>query len=362
MTNQVKYYLALNHIHGIGFAALQKLQSSFATLEEAFSVSENVLQSAGLSAGQAAKLKNFEWSSIEKELEWAEQEAHCIISLEDSQYPVLLRNISSPPIVLFVKGKVEVLHNPQLAIVGTRHPSPIGKENAYQFSHYLASCGLTITSGLALGVDGASHEGALKAGATIAVLGTGIERIYPTRHMDLANRIIESGALVSEFPLGALPQPENFPRRNRIISGLSLGTLVVEAALKSGSLITAHYAMEQGREVFAIPNSIHHTQAKGCHHLIQEGAKLVEKGEDILEELSSLYKVVSDANKIPNRRKEGLDEDHQALLNCIGESATPCDLVMERIDLPYELVSTMLLQLELHGFIEAVGGGYLRLP
>ncbi len=222
---------------------------------------------------------------VDEHLQWlASSKYHHIIRLGSPDYPKQLSEIPKPPEILFVSGSIEVLHQPQVAIVGSRNASPIGLETAYSFANELSKAGLVITSGMALGIDGAAHRGALEAHyPTIAVLGTGIDTIYPLRHTTLAEQITKQGAIISEFPLKTTPSPANFPRRNRIISGLSLGTLVVEASTKSGSLITARLAAEQGREVFAIPGSIHNPRAKGCHQLINQGAKLVENIEDILQ-------------------------------------------------------------------------------
>ena len=213
-------------------------------------------------------------------MEWLSQPGNHVVHFQDAAYPALLKQIADPPPLLFVRGDRDYLAQPQLAIVGSRNPTHTGRALAREFAAHLASFGLTITSGLASGIDGAAHQGAIEAGGTtLAVTGTGLDRVYPARHRDLAHRVAENGALVTEFPPGTAPLAANFPRRNRLISGLSLGTLVVEAALRSGSLITARSALEQGREVFAIPGSIHNPLARGCHALIRDGAKLVESGE-----------------------------------------------------------------------------------
>lgn len=370
MNPNLKYYLALNHLHGIGATTLAKLQGFFSSLFDAFNASEADLCQAGLSPNHAKAIKQIDFTRINKELDWAHQKNHHLLTLEDDDYPQLLKNIYSPPIVIFAQGNIELLDRPQIAMVGARHPSRMGKEIAYSFAAELASYNLTITSGLALGIDGASHAGALSTGTTLAVLGAGIDKIYPLSHASLAEKIKAEGLLLSEFPLEAVPRPENFPRRNRIISGLSLGTLVVEAGLKSGSLITAHYAIEQGREVFAIPNSIHHPQAKGCHYLIQQGAKLVEQSRDILLELGGIYAALAEKKIILSKnpadksnslsKMNELGEEYKILLNLIQDSCTHIDFILDRIDLSYEVVISMLLQLELRGFIEAVAGGYQR--
>ena len=238
------------------------------------------------------KKPNRSW--IDQSLEWIVHNDQHIVTIQDARYPRLLKEIHCPPILLFVKGDVDLLATPQIAMVGSRNPSPIGLELAREFAFDFATVGLCVTSGLALGIDGASHEGALKAnGKTIAVLGAGLHHIYPQRHVKLSEKIATHGALVSEFPLQIAPMSKNFPRRNRIVSGLSLGTLVVEAALKSGSLITAHYALEQNRDVFAIPGSVRNATSSGCLSLIQQGAACVICADDVLKALSYTYQKTS---------------------------------------------------------------------
>ncbi|NHZ69869.1 MAG: DNA-protecting protein DprA, partial [Thermotogales bacterium] len=290
-----------------------------------------------------------------------------LLTCLDPGYPALLKEIPDPPALLFVHGDPDYLNQPQLAVVGSRNPSHDGAALAREFSAHLASSGLTITSGLATGIDGAAHQGALQAGGgTVAVTGTGLDRVYPAKHRQLAHQIAENGALVSEFPPGTLPLPENFPRRNRIISGLSLGTLVVEAALRSGSLITAHAALEQGREVFAIPGSIHNPLARGCHALIREGAKLVETGDHILEELASLVTLcLSQANDgVTPKSAAGisenpanLDAEYFNLLDLMGYEPVSVDQLVQRSGLTPEQVSSMLLLLELENHVNSSPGG-----
>ena len=257
-----------------------------------------------------------------------------MITLHCNEYPALLKRIDNPPPILYIKGNYTLLNDPQLAIIGSRNPTQSGTDNATSFARHLGKTGLCITSGLALGIDGSAHQGALLGNApTIAVIATGIDRVYPAAHRDLAHKIVENGAIVSEFPIGTQPKAENFPRRNRIISGLSYGTLVVEAALQSGSLITARLAMEQNREVFAIPSSIHNPLAKGCHQLIRQGAKLVETAEDILEEMASVIDLnslehsdlgdqqnLSNPNNLNNEQKESEESsaEYQTVLDKMG--------------------------------------------
>jgi DNA processing protein len=247
-------------------------------------------------------------------------------------------------------------------MVGSRNPSPSGKENAREFAYHLTNSGITITSGLAIGVDGICHRGALDAdGLTVAVTGTGLDRVYPASQHQLAHTIAERGVLVSEFPPGTEARAGNFPRRNRLISGLSLGVLVIEAAQKSGSLITARLAMEQGREVFAIPGSIHNPLAKGCHSLIRQGAKLVETAVDILEELAPLIGVIKTtpetefADSLNNENE--LSPDYQQLLNCMGFDPVQVDILIDRSGLTPEEVSSMLILLELEGHVSSAPGG-----
>lgn len=299
---------------------------------------------------------------VKSDLRWAELSNNHLITLHNPLYPAQLREIHDPPPILFVTGDPEVLSTPQLAIVGSRNPSASGKENAREFAFHLAKSGITITSGLAIGIDGACHTGALEAdGLTIAVTGTGLDRVYPASQHQLAHAVAESGAIVSEFPPGTEARASNFPRRNRIISGLSLGTLVVEAAEKSGSLITARLASEQGREVFAIPGSIHNPLARGCHRLIRQGAKLVETAGDILEELAPLIgniKAPLEKERDDSSATESnLAPEYQKLLECMGYDPLQMDLIIDRSGLTPEEVSSMLILLELEGHVSSAPGG-----
>lgn len=303
-----------------------------------------------------------------RDLAWLEQPGHHLLDWSDPRYPPLLRQIARPPPLLFVHGDPACLCQPQLAIVGARHPTPAGRDTAQRFAAHLAGCGLIITSGLALGIDAAAHQGALSdvsSGQTIAVMGCSLDQVYPARHRELARAIAARGALVSELPIGTPPLAENFPRRNRLISGLALGVLVVEAAAQSGSLITARLAVEQGREVFAIPGSIHNPLAKGCHALIRQGAKLAETAADILEELGALAAAAAqpalvEPAPIPTPT---LSEDYQRLLVAMGDAPVSVDALADRCGLTAEALSSMLLILELEGRVAAMPGGlYERLP
>jgi DNA processing protein len=283
----------------------------------------------------------------------------------------LLAEVSDAPLGLFVRGNVDALSLPQLAIVGSRNPTAGGRDNATSFAEHLARSGLAVTSGMAIGIDAAAHQGALAVGGgvTVAVCGTGLDVDYPSAHSALAEKIAVRGALVSEFPLGTPALATNFPRRNRIISGLSLGTLVVEAAVRSGSLITARLAAEQGREVFAIPGSIHNPLTRGCHQLIRQGAKLVETGDDIFEELRTLAGALTPALQAAAPKPTGsaeaaapvLDKAYEILLDALGFEPACIDVLVERTGFAADEVASMLLILELDGKLESrPGGRYVR--
>jgi DNA processing protein len=299
---------------------------------------------------------------------WIERESITLLDLTSPDYPALLAQVRDAPVLLYVSGNVRALSAPQVAIAGTRKPSPPARVIAYHFAAQLARAGLTITSGLALGIDAAGHEGALQSGGqSVAVLGTGLDRIYPAKHRTLAQRIAAHGALVSEFPPGTAPLRANFPRRNRIISGLSSGVLVVEAAGDSGSLITAGLANDQGREVFAIPGSINNPLTRGCHALIRSGAKLVEDVKDILEELkfNAPKQTLMQLNECrPDDRatRRTLDKEYKILLDAVGFEAVSLDVLVDRTGLPSQTVASMLLLLELEGAVGIQAGGqYVRL-
>jgi len=360
----LRCWLALFHVSGMGPVAIRALLETYDP-QELFA-RHGVLH---LSEPLREALKAPDWAAVEADLAWLKGgTGRSIVTLHDAAYPALLRELPDAPSLLFVQGSLEVLTSPQLAMVGSRNPTSVGSETAHDFARYLADVGLTITSGLALGIDAASHRGALAAkGQTIAVMGTGVDRIYPAAHRDLAHAIVAGGgALVSEYAPGTPPLPGNFPRRNRIISGLSFGTLVVEAARQSGSLITARLAGEQGREVFAIPGSIHNPLARGCHQLIRDGARLVETAQDVLAELAPrLRGLIHETSEqrgsdSMGSAEEPLDEEYRRLLLHVGDETTPVDRLVERSGLTAEVVSSMLLILELRGLITPVPGGYSR--
>jgi DNA processing protein len=356
-------WLTLHRAH-ISSQTIVALLEHFGTVENIFTASRAQLAKCLAQEKPAvdAILAGINEDSLEKDFRWLGEKNNHLLTWQDAEYPRLLREIPDPPVVLFVCGDKTLLNQPQIAIVGSRNPTRSGQENARAFASYLAQAGLGITSGLAIGIDACAHRGALESGGkTIAVFGTGLDRVYPARHRELAHQIASQGALISEFPLGSPPRREHFPRRNRIISGISLGALVVEAALQSGSLITARLAADQGREVFAIPGSIHSPLARGCHALIRQGAKLVETAQDILEELAPLaHSLKPAAVEISGAHPH--DEQTAKLLEHLGYDPVDIDTLVERSGLTPDFISSMLLQMELHGLIEArPGGKYLRI-
>lgn len=391
---ELGWWLRLHGLPRAGGRTRVDLLEAFGSIETLFAASKAQLERALPDKPEtvAAILDNPDAGRVESARQWLMQDStrHLVV-WTDADYPPLLREIPDPPIALYVLGARAALTRPQLAIVGSRNPTPVGIENARALARALAQAGLTVTSGLALGVDGAAHRGALEAGgATIAICGTGLDRVYPARHRALAHAIANNGALVSEFALGTPPRPEHFPIRNRLISGLALGVLVVEAALESGSLITARLALEQGREVFAIPGSIHSPQSRGCHVLIRQGAKLVETANDVLEELGALAMAATELGDVQKRTSVAGDRMSGAtalaqfartsaatpattasvvlpaaahLLDCLGHDPATLDALVERSGLTADVVSSMLGALELEGRVAALPGGwYQRLP
>lgn len=323
------------------------------------------LLDAGLQTTQADAFLTCDQRLIDKTLNWLEQNGHAFISCDSPAYPPLLKNIHDFPAALFVQGDPALLATPQIAIVGSRSCSAYGRNWGTCFAQSLALSGLTITSGLALGIDGIAHRAALEVkGRTLAVLGSGLQKIYPRQHFSLAKEIVaEGGALVSEFPLSAAPLGWHFPWRNRIISGLSLGVLVVEAALKSGSLVTARLALEQNRDVYALPGAIGNPGSEGTHWLIQQGALLTAHPNTILEQLQGDLKWLP---LVENPSIYSSDKDNSSLpfpevLANVGDEVTPVDVVAERACQPVPAIVAKLLELELAGWIAAVPGGYVRL-
>lgn len=364
--NELIAWLALTQIPEIGIVHIKKLLAHFHSVENICEAKKSDLQKLKLHAAQIDVIKNPNKTWIEIALKWCEQKNHHIIPITDLRYPQLLSEISSAPILLYVQGNWENLSQPQIAIVGSRNPSHTGLELSAEFAYLLSQAGFIVTSGLAIGVDGASHQGALNAsGKTIAVLGSGLQKIYPKRNYRLAEKISENGCVISEFPLDAEPAADNFPRRNRIISGLSLGTLVIEAALRSGSLITANFALEQGRDVFAIPGSIRNPTSAGCLALIQNGAKCVTHVNDILEEMQTQPNLFSNKSASSNQSDRNeyqskLDCIEQQVLACIDDNMTTIDQICERSKLSAQLVTGTLLQLELKSIVNRQLGGFIK--
>lgn len=361
----VEAWLRLTHAPGVGPAKARQLLDRFGDAAAIAAADHRQLAATGLEPAAIACLHGDTGDEgIRRDLDWADGEHHYLLPLSDPRYPARLREIADPPPLLYVHGDPEVLAWPALAMVGTRHPTPAGRGTAHAFARHLAGSGLIIVSGLALGVDAAVHEGALAgAGLTVAVAGTGLDRVYPARHAELAHRIGASGALVSELPIGTRPTREAFPRRNRILSGLAAGTLVVEAALRSGSLITARLALEQGRELFAIPGSIHNPVARGCHALIRQGAKLVETADDVLEELASVLGPLPGTQAAATGRAEpetppaATDPEYVRLLECLDWEPRSIDELSACSGLSAGDVASMLLRLEMEGTIHSVPGG-----
>ena len=358
-------YLALLRIPQLGSAGIWLLLQHFPDTAAVFAASSRELQALGLQAGAVQGLRRPDWRGAEADMEWLRDGDASCLSYDDPLYPPLLKQIPDPPPMLFVRGDVEILSRLQIAIVGSRNPSPSGLRTARRFAADLGDLGVTITSGLALGIDSQAHAGALQAGAaTVAVLGCGLQTLYPRSNRRLADSICENGALMTEFPPAMRALAANFPRRNRLISGLSVGVLVVEAALRSGSLITARLAMEQGREVFAVPGAIHNPVARGCHYLIRQGAKLTESIEDILEEIPPLAAALKGTSKVastPHRSNRGVDGAAKVLLDNIGDEPITIDSLFNLTTLPVDEISAKLMDLELLGLIESLpGGAYVR--
>jgi len=369
-TEELRAWLRLALTPGVGNTTARKLLTAFGSAQAIFEQSSATLQKLG-SDKLASSLRS-EPPSVAAQLQtttdWLKAgDDRRIAVLGDTAYPAALLDIEDPPLMLYMLGTLAshadtattTIAN-SLAIVGSRNPTPQGESNARQFARAFGGAGICVVSGLALGIDGAAHDGAmLGGGETIAVVGTGLDRVYPKRHLDLAHRIARQGMLISEFPLGTPPLTANFPKRNRIISGLSRGTLVVEAALQSGSLITARLAAEQGKEVFAIPGSIHSPQSRGCHALIKQGAKLVEVAQDVLEELR-LVPAVSGAALEAGEADEAVSARDDPLLAALGFDPVNLDALQARTGLDTAHLQAGLLELELDGQVARLPGGLFQ--
>jgi DNA processing protein len=350
-------WLQLALTPGIGPVSFQRLLRQFGLPQAVLDKRRAELAALASPAVLAALDSEEVAQAVARALAWAAAPGHWVITLADETYPRLLLEIADPPPLIYARGRVELLQRAALAIVGSRNATLQGEANAQTLARALSETGLTIVSGLALGIDAAAHRGGLAGpGSTIAVLGTGIDMVYPSRNAALAAEIAERGLLVSEFPLGTAPAAQNFPRRNRLISGLARGCLVIEAALASGSLITARAAAEQGREVFAMPGSIHSPLAKGCHALIKSGAKLVESAEDVLAELSGFRPSAYASTQ------QSVSNTDNGLLAHMGHDPVDVDSLCSRAGMSAEQVSSELLRLELDGRVAALPGGlYQRL-
>ncbi|MEM7082170.1 MAG: DNA-processing protein DprA [Pseudomonadota bacterium] len=370
MSSDFRSWLFLKHTRGLSRSAALELVHTLGSADAVLAADRGTLTDLGVSSEVASALIQPDEALIASDLAWLSGANRYFVPHGSAQYPALLSRIPDPPLGLFVVGAPEVLSHPQVAMVGSRRPTRQGEENAAAFAHFLCEAGFAVTSGLARGIDAASHRGALaSSGLTVAVCGTGLDDVYPRGHIRLAAEIAERGALVSEYSTQTVPHKGNFPQRNRLISGLSVGVLVVEAAHKSGSLITARYAGEQGREIFALPGSIHNPMARGCHRLIKQGAKLVESGDDVLQELRPLTHRALDDNidasktaMSPNSQNApSLDEEQKQLLHSLGHEPSTIDQLCSRTGLTADAVSSMLLILDLQGFVETTDGGrYVR--
>ncbi|WP_420812916.1 DNA-processing protein DprA [Macromonas bipunctata] len=351
---------------GVGNATARQLLAAFGLPEAIFDQSHTALASVvSPKLASALKAEPEGWRELcDTTRRWLDTPldngaGRHILTLGDPDYPAELLQTEDPPLLLYLLGQRSALRVPhRVAMVGSRNPTPQGAENAHQFAQALAQAGVCVVSGLALGVDGAAHQGALDGGGTtLAVVGTGLDRVYPKKHLALAHRIAEHGALLSEYPLGTPPLSANFPKRNRIIAGLSHGTLVVEAALQSGSLITARLASEQGREVFAIPGSIHAPQSRGCHALIRQGAKLVESAQDVLEDLRLSLPPTPPRTATPG---DAPAQHGHPLLAVLGYDPVGLDALQARTGLPTPELQAQLLELELDGHIASLPGGLFQ--
>lgn len=352
-------WLSLSNIEGLGCLTFCQLLKTFGSPSEIYRKKFKDLR-AVVSEKIAREIsQGIDQDSLAETLQWLSLDNNHLVTLADADYPKALLQITDPPPLLYAKGNLAWLNHLSIAIVGSRNASLQGEKNAEAFAQGLAEHGLCIVSGLALGIDGAAHRGALKAkGGTIAVVGTGLDMVYPAKHRDLAHQIANSGLIISEFPLGTVSKPQNFPRRNRLISGLSLGCLVVEANLKSGSQITARLSAEQGREVFAIPGSIHSPLAKGCHQLIKQGAKLVDSLQDIVEELNLTKAVKDKAVSEPTISDDApASQAQQKLLQAMGFDAISLESLVQLTGLTVSKLSSMLTVLELEGRITGLAGG-----
>lgn len=351
---QLRFWLALYICPQLGIMTAKRLDALLPNILNVFNLPTSELRNYKLTPKQITKLTNPDWQYIDRIMDWLELQEINVLPFTHSLYPELLLNTARPPVLLFVKGNIDLLNQVQLAFVGSRNPTAYGSQVTKNFVSELVGLSVVITSGLAIGIDGIAHKAAISGnGQTIAVLGSGLNHIYPKRHLNLAEQIVDQGGLlVSEFLPDTPPVQFNFPKRNRIIAGMTNGTVVVEAAIKSGSLITAQIAAEEGRDVFAVPGSIFNPLSAGCHHLIKQGAKIITNIDDIVEEYVALTKPESFSDK--------KDLAHDKLLASVGHDTTSIDVIVQQSKIPVEQVLTTLLRLEVEGLIVAVPGGYLK--
>lgn len=359
--HELAQWIRLERTQGVGLETARRLLTAFGLPGDIFAADLPSLLEVvpdRIARALAGPVPDEIRAQIDKTLEWATQDGNHVLTLADEHYPKSLLDIADPPLVLYVKGRLDLLSAPSVALVGSRNATTQGMLNAEQFSAVLSDAGLTIISGLALGIDTAAHTGGLRGrGSTVAVIGTGADIVYPARNRALAHRIAESGCIVSEYPLGMGALAANFPRRNRIISGLSRGVLVVEAAAQSGSLITARMAGEQGRDVFAIPGSIHSPLSKGCHLLIKQGAKLVECAQDVLEELRHMPALATSSATVVDTRTPIVEP---GILAALGFDPVAPDALALRCEMDIATLNAELLTLEMDGHIEMLPGGMVR--
>lgn len=360
MENTTLLWLRLSMVPGFGWHLAKKI-NQILPLQNLFDLSIKELQLyLPLKKEKLELIRSLPKHKIEQEIKHCEKNNIHLIPIESSSYPSLLKEISSPPLILYIKGKINLLNTLSIGIVGARNPTVYGQENAYRFSRDLAVTNLTIISGLAIGIDTLAHQGALaSSGNTIAVLGCGFSQIYPKQNLRLSEKICEKGSIITEFPFLSPPLPQHFPRRNRIIAGLSAGILVIEAAIKSGSLITAKYALQENREIFAIPGNINNNLSRGVNQLIKQGAKLIENIDDILSELSHYYTQGS-INFSPSS-VNGLADKPQSVYDAISYTTTEVDVIVKRTGLNASLILSILTHLELDGYISKAQGGYLKI-
>ena len=373
--DELAAWLRLGTTPGVGRAAARKLLGALGSAERVLAADEPTLLSlTGRDVVQALKRQDARAeANLVATRRWLDAAAtdipRDVVTLDDPRYPALLLETADPPLLLFTLGRVELLSSPGIAIVGSRNATPQGMDNARMFARVLSRCPLTVVSGLAMGIDTAAHEGGLDGpGSTVAFVGTGLDRVYPASNAALMRRIGQQGLMASEYPLGTPPVADNFPRRNRLIAGITQGTLVVEAALESGSLITARLAVENGREVFAIPGSIHSQQSRGCHRLIQEGAKLVQSADDVLRELrfgpqdetSRATLSAPQPSLFAVAGNEAADGPDGALRAALGHDPVTFDVLAARTGLPSDQLAARLLELELSGVVERLPGGLLQ--